>query len=53
MCAILQLVAAPTADNYYHGTSGAFLDMAPADAAWELLSWFKAINNIPHIAWAQ
>ena len=40
-------------DNYYHGTSGAFLIMAPADAAWELLSWFKAINNIPHIAWAQ
>ena len=35
-------------DNDYHGTSGAFLAMAPADAAWELLSWFKAINNIPH-----
>ena len=35
-------------DSHYHGTSGAFLAMAPADAAWELLSWFKAINNIPH-----
>ena len=35
-------------DHHYHGTSGAFLAMAPADAAWELLSWFKAIYNIPH-----
>ena len=35
-------------DSHYHGTSGAFLALAPADAAWELLSWFKAINNIPH-----
>ena len=35
-------------DNYFHGTSGAFLAMAPADAAWELLSWFKAVNSIPH-----
>ena len=35
-------------DSHYHGTSGAFLAMAPADAAWELLAWFKAINNIPH-----
>ena len=34
-------------DSHYNGTSGAFLAMAPADAAWELLSWFKAINNIP------
>ncbi|XP_044163415.1 uncharacterized protein LOC122947881, partial [Acropora millepora] len=25
-------------DSHYHGTSGAFLAMAPADAAWELLS---------------
>ena len=34
--------------SHYHGTSGAFLAMAPADAAWELLSWFKAMSNIPH-----
>ena len=33
-------------DSHYHGTSGASPAMAPADAAWELLSWFKAINNI-------
>ena len=35
-------------DSHFHGTSGAFLAMAPADAAWELLSWFKAVNSIPH-----
>ena len=35
-------------DSHYHGTTGALVAMAPADAAWELLSWFKAVNNIPH-----
>ena len=35
-------------DSHYHETSGAFLAIASADAAWELLSWFKAIDNIPH-----
>ena len=31
-------------DSHYHGTTGAFLAMAPSDAAFELLSWFKTIN---------
>ena len=35
-------------DSHYHGTSGAFVAMAPSDAAFELLSWFKTINSIPH-----
>ena len=35
-------------DSHYHGTSGAFLAMAPTGAEWELLSWFKSINSIPH-----
>lgn len=35
-------------DSYFHGTSGAFLALAPANAAWELLSWFKAVSRIPH-----
>ena len=35
-------------DSHYHETSGAFLAIAPADAARELLSWFNAVNNIPH-----
>ena len=35
-------------DSHFHGTSGAFLAMAPADASWELLSWFTAVNSIPH-----
>ena len=35
-------------DSNYHETSGAFLALPPPDAAWELISWFKAINNIPH-----
>jgi len=35
-------------DSHYHGTSGAFLAMAPNDAAFELLSWFKTNNSIPH-----
>ena len=35
-------------DSHYHGTSGAFVAMAPADAAWELLSWFKVVISIPH-----
>ena len=34
-------------DSHFHGTSGAFVAMAPADAAWELLSWFKVVNSIP------
>lgn len=35
-------------DSHYHGTSGAFVAIAPNDAAFELLSWFKTINSIPH-----
>ena len=36
-------------DSHYHGTSGAFVAMAPSDAAFELLVWFKMIiNSIPH-----
>jgi len=35
-------------DSHYHGTSGAFVAMAPSDAAFELLLWFKTINSIPH-----
>ena len=35
-------------DSHYHGTSGTFLAMAPNHAAFELLSWFKTINSIPH-----
>ena len=35
-------------DSHYHGTSGAFLATAPTGAEWELLSWFKTINSIPH-----
>ena len=35
-------------DSHYHGTSGAFLATAPTGAEWELLSWFKSINSIPH-----
>ena len=35
-------------DSHYHGTSGAFVAMAPADAAWELFSWFKVVISIPH-----
>ena len=35
-------------DSHYHGTNGAFVAMAPSDAAFELLSWFKKINSIPH-----
>ena len=36
-------------DSHYHGKSGAFVAMAPSDAAnFELLLWFKTINSIPH-----
>ena len=35
-------------DGHFHGTSGAFLAMAPADAAFEFLLWFKTFNSIPH-----
>ena len=35
-------------DSHHHGTSGAFVAMAPADAAWELFSWFKVVISIPH-----
>ncbi|XP_068735772.1 uncharacterized protein [Montipora capricornis] len=35
-------------DSHFHGTTGAFLALAPANAAWELLSWFKAVSRIPH-----
>ena len=35
-------------DSHYHGTSGAFVAIAPNDTAFELLSWFKTINSIPH-----
>ena len=35
-------------DNHYHGTSAAFLATAPTGAEWELLSWFKSINSVPH-----
>lgn len=35
-------------DSHYHGTRGAFVAMAPSDAAFELLLWFKTMNNIPH-----
>lgn len=31
-------------DSHYHGTSGAVVAMAPSDAAFELLLWFKTIN---------
>lgn len=35
-------------DSHFHSTSGAFLVMAPADAAFEFLLWFKTVNSIPH-----
>ena len=35
-------------DSHYHMTSGVFVAIAPNDAAFELLSWFKTINSIPH-----
>jgi len=39
-------------DSHFQWTSCTFLAMAPADAAWELLSWFKAVNSIPHnLSW--
>ena len=34
--------------SHYHAASGTFLAMAPTGAEWELLSWFKSINSIPH-----
>lgn len=33
-------------DSHFHGTSGAFVVIAPLDAAYELLAWFKRINSI-------
>ncbi|XP_078374568.1 uncharacterized protein LOC144658110 [Oculina patagonica] len=35
-------------DSHFHGTSGAFVAVAPADAAYDLLAWFKSVNSIPH-----
>ena len=35
-------------DSHFHCTSGAFLAMAPADAAFEFLLWFKTVTSIPH-----
>ena len=35
-------------DSHFHGISGAFVAIAPLDAAYELLAWFKRINSIPH-----
>ena len=35
-------------NSHFHGTSGAFLAMAPADAAFEFPLWFKTFNSIPH-----
>ena len=34
-------------DSHFHGTSGAFLAMAPADAAFEFLLSLKTVNSIP------
>ena len=33
-------------ESHFHGTSGAFVVIAPLDAAYELLAWFKRINSI-------
>ena len=35
-------------NSHFHSTSGAFLGMAPTDAAFEFLLWFKTVNSIPH-----
>ena len=35
-------------DSHFHGSSGAYLALAPKSSIWELLRWFKTFNGFHH-----
>lgn len=35
-------------DSHFHGSSGAYLALAPKSSIWQLLRWFKTFNGFQH-----